>query len=649
MPFAMTAAALANVAVGLVAMAVACKGAGPLPAASPKSRAAGRESEKALRAGRDRRPANEPPPDAIMRWACVVVALVGAVSMGLEILASRCLALIFGSSLQAFAIVLMAFILGIAAGSAMIASPQFRGSSWKGTTVFLLVGAAVFLGVVVLNFVNLVEIYRHVRVGLSATLMGWRILLVFTSLMSLCVLGLPAAALGAVLPLWIRIVSESSNLLGERVGRLLAWNTLGAVAGVLLAGFGLMPWIGLRASFTALALVAIAAAIVTALATRQRIAAAFGALAGIFLLFVAATGGNAWQYALTAGVFRVHETPPLVPILERAKETHLLFYQDAADATVSVERDPDSDLVLRINGKADASSHGDLSTQILLGQLPLIMNPRAKDVFCFGLGSGISAGTTLGWPIGKLTIAENCRPVLRAARLFAAWNDGVLTNNRVHVYNEDARTVLKLSPQKYDVIIAEPSNPWMVNVGSVFSLEFYRLAASRLKSGGVMAQWLQTYELDDSAFDLVLRTFAAVFPSMEIWDAGGGDIILLGSEKPWPSTLSVYGRAFDSARPRRDLESIGLASPAAILARQLASQQTAFAIPDSGPLERDDFPRLEYAAARAMFIEAGRQVGRLQRFDERTWQMHVAPADKDRALARLDDTDLGRIFGEFSS
>src|SRR5262249_22233646 len=143
--------------------------------------------------------------------------------------------------------------------------------------------------------------------------------------------------------------------------------------------------------------------------------------------------------------------------------TKLLFYEDAPDATVSVEEDRppnQGELMLRINGKVDASSHGDLSTQLLLAHLPLMMRPESKDVFAFGMGSGITAAAALTHPIERLTVAENCAPVLRAAKLFDPWNHGVLTDSRSHIVGEDARTVLKLSPQKYDIIIAEPSNPW---------------------------------------------------------------------------------------------------------------------------------------------------------------------------------------------
>ena len=132
-------------------------------------------------------------------------------------------------------------------------------------------------------------------------------------------------------------------------------------------------------------------------------------------------------------------------------------------------------------------------------------------------------------------VAENCEPVIRASQYFTDWNRHVLDDPRTRLWHEDARTVLKLNPQLYDVIVAEPSNPWTVGIGSVFSREFYQIAGSRLKPGGIMAQWFHVYEMHDGIVELVLRTFHSVFPHVEIWDSCSGDIILLGSFEPWPT------------------------------------------------------------------------------------------------------------------
>jgi len=632
----MDLSALVNVIIGLTAIGIGRKQPAEGPAQSQS--AAARQSKSDL-----------PQASAVVfRRACLVVALTGAVSMGLEVLASRCLCLIFGASLQVFSIVLMAFILGIAVGSAVIASPRWKQLRAETTAIFLLLGAAILIGLVVWNIENVVAFYLTAQSGLSRSAMGYRYYRALAAVVSICVLGLPAAALGSVLPLSIRAASANSDLLGDRVGRLLTWNTLGAVAGSLLTGFVLMPRIGLRGSFTALASGLVVAAVVLAIGTRRPVVIAAAAAVGLFVIVASSHGDEGWRYVFSAGVFRQFDSYySMARVLDRRKSVHLDFYEDAADATVSVERElaGKKDLSLRIDGKIDASAKWDSSTQLLLAYLPLMMKPQGKDVFCFGMGSGITAGAALDCPIEHLTVAENCGPVLRAARLFEPWNNGVLTDHRARIYEEDARTVLKLSPMKYDVIVAEPSNPWMVGVGSVFTREFYQLAASRLKAGGLMAQWFHTYEMDDATVDVVLRTFGTVFPEMEIWDVAQGDLVILGSDRPWPSSREVYQQAFTLEKERKALASIGLGTPEAILARRMASQRTAFAIPEPGLVQGDDFPILEYSAPRAFYMHLwSRGVFRLQNFDERTWQMDLAPDEANSELAQLEPPALKTIF-----
>lgn len=626
-----------NILIGLSAVAI-----GRNPA---------RISAPAFAANQRSQPTEGRLPDSprLFAYGCLLVALTGGVSMGLEVLASRCLCLILGASLQVFALVLIAFILGIALGSAVVASPRRTHWPKEATTVGLLLGASVLIGGVVFSIEDLALLYSYAQAGLTHTSTGYLFHQGIVSLFAILVMGLPAAALGSVLPLWIRD-TEKAHEMGRRVGRLLTWNTLGAVGGVLVTGFVLMPGIGLRGAFAALAIVLATGALIVAIAARRRFAVAVAGGVMALLAWVSATGGEGWRYVMSSGVFRLPNGVYNQAYLEdRRKAVHLLFYEDAADATVSVESDDYrgsfTNLSLRIDGKPDASVPGDLSTQLLLGQLPLMMKPDSKDVFVLGMGSGVSAGTTLGYPIASLTVADNCSPVIKAVTLFDKWNHSLLNDPRTHVYREDARTVLKLSARKYDVIISEPSNPWMVGVGSVFSRDFYLIAASRLKPGGIMSQWFHTYELDDNILELVVRTFNSVFPNMEIWDVGEGDIVLLGSQKPWNSDVDTFRSAFKYAGPRHDLAAIGLASPAAIWARQLASQQTAYALAGPGKIQSDNFPILEYVAPRMFYIYLGRGADRFQNYDERTLQMELASPEKNKALAGLSPATLAEIFG----
>lgn len=630
------AAALANLLIGGIAMGVG----GLEPETGPTTQETSTNESAAPTTS-----------EITLRRAGLLVALTGAVSMGLEVLASRSLALLFGSSLQAFAIVLMAFILGIGLGSAAIASTRWKNWRSEPLVVALLLGAALWIGLLVFRIEWWVEAYRYTKSGLAQSTVGYAYNQLLTAAISMLVLGIPAAMLGAVLPLLIRALSGQTNALGARVGQLLTWNTLGAVGGVLFAGFVLMPGIGLRNAYGVLALVLCAVAGWTAWSTgfKRGTGAAGGAVVLLILLF--AFEGDGWRHVMSSGAFRKHEREPdFSAMQERKEKIKILFYEDAADATVSVEKGPSQwgqfeEFGLRINGKPDASSYGDLSTQKLLGHLPFIARPEAKSVFVLGLGSGVTGGAILRHPVEQLVIAENCEPVVRAANYFNPWNNGVLTNQRSRIIVEDARTVLKLSPQQYDAIVTQPSNPWMAGVGSVFSSEYYELAASRLKPDGVMVQWFHVYNMHDGIVGLVLRTFGRTFPNLEIWDTGQGDIVIIGSRQPWKSDLAQWGKVFERPPVKEDLASIGLNDPTQIAARLFASQRTAFAIAGDGPVQSDQFPVLEYEAPRALYL--GINAKMINRFDERTHQRELASPERLTALSTLTIEKVGQTFGTY--
>jgi spermidine synthase len=587
-----------------------------------------------------------------LRWAGAIVALTGAVSMGLEVVSSRSLALIFGSSLQSFAVVLIAFILGIGLGSAWIASPRRKARGNDRLVVGLLVTAALWVALLVFNIERWTDFYRIARLGLGRTSVGYVYHQLLTTGMALVILGFPAACIGAVLPLMIRAVSAEGAPLGAKVGSLLTWNTLGAVAGSLFTGFVLMPHVGLRNAFAVLALGLAAGALVLAWRGRWRAGLAIAAGACLFVVSLFVQGNDGWQMVMSSGAFRVRETEfdnSLMPL--RKKHMKIIFYEDAPDATVSVEEADGlatpACLVLRINGKADAGTYKDVDTQMLVAHLAMLVKPGAKDVFVLGLGSGITAGAVLGYPVERLDVAENCEPVIRAGKLFGDWNRHVLENPRTRMWCEDARTVLKLRPQLYDAIITVPSNPWTVGIGSVFSREFYELAARRLKPGGVVAQWFQVYEMQDDIVRLVLRTFSAVFPYLEVWDSGGGDLVLLGAKQPWTTGPEVFRAGFGLDRVRADLWMMNIQTPEALLGKQLASQRTGFAIAGPGLLQSDLFPILEYKAPRAFYLGAATRM--LDRYDERTRCQLLAPPDKLAILRALPLINTRLLFSDSST
>ena len=335
----------------------------------------------------------------VLRTAALVAAITGGVSMGLEVLASRSLALIFGSSLQSFAIVLMAFILGIGLGSSAIASARLQRWSTERLIAILLLGAAAWIGVLVSHIEGWVEFYRVARTGIARSSVGYTYNQWLSAIMAITILGVPAALIGSVLPLLIRTVARESAALGEQVGKLLTSNTVGAVSGVLLTGFLIMPGAGVRNAFIILALGLCSISFFIAWRDQWRLSLVFPACIGAGLVATMAFGGEDWRHVISSGVFRARETELDKELMTwRKKNIKILYYKDAPDATVSVEEHlvaGVTNLRLRINGKPDASTHGDLCTQMLLGHLPIFARPESQDVFLLGMGSGISASAVL--------------------------------------------------------------------------------------------------------------------------------------------------------------------------------------------------------------------------------------------------------------
>jgi spermidine synthase len=589
----------------------------------------------------------EPMPSAA--WFGLLVALTGGVSMGLEVAFSRALAMIAGGSLQSFSLVLMSFILGIGLGSVVISSSNLARKYGVGVIYGLLISAACLVIIHVLAIEKIALLYAQAKFGLAQNLVGYVWHQLAIALLALVFLGFPAACLGAVVPLAIRLSTSANTSLGDRVGRLLTANTIGAVAGVLLTGFIFMPLLGLRSALATLAILLFALAGAIAFQRQNSRIMMTSVVLVIAAILGTATTGASWRWVMSVGMFRIRNfyvTPE--SMVERQKTVELLFYKDSADATVTVERTATNNIeqvALRINGKSDASSFGDAATQYLLAHLPMTVRPDATNVFVLGFGSGITAGALLGHPIQRLTIAENCKPVLEAGPLFARWNRGVLTNERTRVINDDARAALKLRPDKYDVIISEPSNPWVVGVGSVFSQDFYRLCTNRLTENGVMAQWFHKYEMTDDIVFLIFRTFGSIFPNMEIWDTQAGDLVLLGSPKPWPSDPAHYQVLFDRVQPGQDMTGMRIKSGVLLWARQVASQKTASAIAGDGPVQTDEFPYLEYAAPKAFFL--GGIANRMYLFDERSVQFPLADPAKIAAMRAVPDQTLLDSFMQY--
>jgi len=402
------------------------------------------------------------------------------------------------------------------------------------------------------------------------------------------------------LPLACRAASRSGRRLASGLGWALGAGSLGNVAGAMAASLWLLPGLGLRGLFTAGIAANLAAAAV--LLRTLRAAALCLCLFGLHLCI------GSWDpivFSFSSG--------RLVPVPELGfhgywkmmRRFSLLFHEDDREATVAVVGLPGDTRSLVINGKADASdSQGDMRTQVLLAQLPLLLAPRRNQALVVGLGSGVTAGSALTHPLSRLDVAEISPAVVTASALFSKSNRRPLEDPRTRLRVTDAGMLLRSGRERYDVIVSEPSNPWMAGIGNLFSAEFYGAARERLAPGGLMVQWFHIYEMDDATLRLVLRSFSSAFTHVTLWYTCSKDILLLGADSPLEPDLAALESRFLEPAVRGDLARVGITRLTTLLSLQAASEATVRSWAGAGEVNAVRRPLLEYGAPKAAYLSS---------------------------------------------
>ena len=547
-----------------------------------------------------------------LKLAVFGIALSGFVAMLYEVAWTRLLALALGSSTHAFSLMVATMITGITVGAWLV-------GRWKTVRRPLVVfaGAEIALAFTLLGSLFLYERLPLWFAQLAALLArrdeAYPVYALLQALICFAVMFAPTVCLGVTLPLVSRMATQELARTGRSVGMVFALNTLGAVLGAAVTGLWLLPALGLARTFA----LGIAVNLLIGLMILGRklrgagwkLAVVTPLVLGGLLWFAHGQFDARWQHAFTSGLWRNHRG--LTSFAEfRASSTNTVmkFYADGAGSTVAVtdvagETATNAVRLLKVNGKADASTGSDMLTQLLSAHIPLLLRPEAGDVLVIGLGSGMTGGAVLCHPgVRRLDIVEISPEVAQAARFFSDYNGRVLDDPRTHLVVEDAKTFLKTTGQAYHAIISEPSNPWMAGVAGVFTREFFENCRQRLRPGGVMVQWLQLYESNDRVFDLVLNTFTSVFPHLSVWRGANGDLLLVGSPQPLTVDLPALVQAFKEPAVQADLKRLDIMRVPVLLSQELISAENAPFLAPAGPVHGDLHPRLEYLAERAFFV-----------------------------------------------
>ena len=545
------------------------------------------------------------------RWLLVLAFLTGTASFLYEIAWLRMLALVQGSSTHAFETMLSAFILGIALGGLWI---RGRIESYRSPLV-VLAWVQTLMGLAALATLPAYDFAFDVMAAAMAKLprdnLGYLGYNVVGYLISAGVMVPASFFAGMTLPLLTFILYSRGR--GEReIGAVYGWNTLGGIAGTALGGLVLMPLIGLKNILVAGAAmdIALGLAIGAVLFRRNELSALRSAVALAAVSLVAVFSSLLlFQFDVTrtaSGVFRYGRAQ----ISEGAKVVH---HADGRTATVDVVSYRDAAISIRTNGKVDAEinmrGHLEVSpgvdeyTMTLAAAVPLSYAPDARNVAVIGHGSGLTTHVMLASPtIAQLDVIEIEPEMIRGARAFLPRVERAYDDPRARYFIEDARAFFARASKRYDVIVSEPSNPWVSGVASLYTPEFYRQARRALTPNGLFVQWFHIYEIDRPLVTSIVRAIGAVFPDYTLYASNTADVLLVASASgPLPP---VSDAPFSWPALRAELEYLGIRTPADLRMFRIASRRAYAPVLETGRANSDYFPFLEFGAARARFLNS---------------------------------------------
>ena len=558
---------------------------------------------------KDPRAASPPTAGGAAAWILPAIALSGAVSFAYEVLWTRLLGHLLGASLDAFACMLASFLLGIALGSALAARlATSRERAALGFGVAQLGIAFTAYGAFALAD-RLPELSLRLGAGPAAPLASAAVAAATLLPITLCI--------GATFPFAVRLLARSPELAAGATARVYAWNTVGAIAGALGAGFVLLPGLGFEGTVNVGVAASLGLAAITALSSRPRRTplAAVAAAAGVVLLALPAR--PPW---ILLSASPLAEGPALGAVAYSAvgrSSTVLLFDQEDSYRLYS-------------NGLPEAviERSGMLplpKVEHLLGQLPVLLRPGARDLLAVGLGGG-SVLESVPSTVESIDVIELEPQVLAAnQRMTGRRAIDPLADPRVRVHIGDARGVLQLTEKRYDAIVSQPSHPWTAGASHLYTREFFALVRSRLKPDGVFAQWIGLNYVDEALLRSLAATLVDVFGHVELYQLGANPGVLFAASAEPLASLEGARRALQAAP--EDFARYGFDRVEDIAAVRVLDEAGMRALAEGGELNTDDRNLL---AARASHLGKAALDGRSARV---LWKDH------DPLLAGIDGLD----------
>jgi spermidine synthase len=573
-----------------------------------------------LVSARARQEVREPRGRSAPALLLAALALASVASFVLEMLWSRLLAYLLGSSLAGFGAMLSLFLLGLALGAGVASHPRLAGrplASFVALQAFAGLSSA-------LAFLALSQFAA--RLPPEGAALGTRLLIASALLLPLTFL------LGAGVPLAFRAAAERGAGGPLAAGQILAASTVGAVAGVTLGGFVLLPKIGFEGTARAGAIVALSAALSAALALPWRrsaesgrsptVVAGVGWLAGVALIFLLPLARpDALLRRVAFGQF--------------ASERGALLSAEAGSTATVIVVDRGAGWRLATNGLPESlilppgARRGRLATAFGLGNLGSAARPGARSLFMVGLGGGVAL-ETIPPEIERLRVAEIEPAVVAANRLLASHRArDPLADSRLEIVAADARALLRRDPAKWEIVVSQPSHPWTAAGAHLYSREFFALVHDRLTPSGVFVQWMGLAFLDAPLLRELSATLLASFREVEVVQLDPGSLLFLASD----AALDLAGAGALPGDPAHWAE-IGILDRGELADARVLDSAGARRFAAGAPLLSEDRNRLRFATSAPGFrgLEPAALGGLLAPYDS-----FVADAEAPRRLRRLSE------------
>lgn len=532
-------------------------------------------------------------------------AFCGFLALGLETVWFRALVLIFGSTSHSFAIMVAAFLSGMALGAAALG----KFSNQRGAAAWAL--SVALGGICLWTFLSL----RLFDAGpefllqvLARYRFSWSGLLLAKSLLAGAFLLPVAVFSGLAFPAVVRVVRDHAVSSGGAVAAVFSTNALGSAAGAATAGFALLPVFGIERTLLFLGL----AAGVVSLIVAWRGTGGAGRSRLVFIAVVLVIGiGLRWRaprwdpLLLCSGAYfspKSHVENGRVLLRENLSYAELVLYREGRTATVAVTRAQDGSLRFSSDSKVEADSKPkNMMLQRMQGHLPMLFHPHPRRVLNIGLGGGVTAGAVSIYPDVELDVVEIEPAVTNVARIFASLNHDLIRRGRYQLLVNDGRNHLLVTTNRYDVITSDPFEPVVAGAANLYTVEHFSIARAHLAPGGMMAQFLPLYELSRADLMIILRTFVRVFPRAAVFFTGT-DTVLLGLTEDASLRLETVAAKFAYPEVRASLAESGVIRPEGLLEMLVLEIVPGGVAIEDGPVNTDDLPVIEFSAPKSALV-----------------------------------------------